>query len=111
MKTLIALLFFVVSLHAADDPETVIVTVKAKAGQEARLESVMKKHWATIKRLDLVTGDAHMLLKSEGGTFVDVFTWKSHAIPDNAPAEVLAIWKEMNEASTKLDILEVKRVD
>ena len=96
--------------HAADEPETVAVTVKAKPGQESKLESVMKKHWATIKRLDLITNDSHLLLRGDGGLFIDIFTWKSASIPDNAPAEVLTVWKEMNETSTKLEIMEVKRV-
>jgi hypothetical protein len=113
MKTLhllAAVILFAGFACAADEPETVAVTVKAKAGQESNLEAVMKKHWATIRRLDLVTNDPHLLLRGKGGLFIDIFTWKSGSIPDDAPAEVLAIWKEMNEASTKLEIVEVKRV-
>ena len=87
-----------------------MVTVKARPGQEAQVEAVIKKHWATIKKLDLVTSAPHTLYRTDGGTFIDIFTWKSAAIPDNAPPAVLAIWKEMREASTKLDIVEVHQV-
>jgi hypothetical protein len=113
MKTLpllITFLLFAGVAPAADEPETVAVTVKAKPGNESKLESALKKHWTTIKRLDLVTNDPHLLLRGDDGLFINIFTWKSGSIPDNAPAEVLAVWKEMNEASTKLEIVEVKRV-
>ena len=110
MRKLALALFLVATIARADEPETVMVTVKAKPGKEAQLESVMKKHWATVKRLDLVTGDPHTLYRTDSGVFVDIFTWKSASIPDNAPADVLAVWKEMNEAASKLDIVEVHRV-
>jgi hypothetical protein len=108
-KLLVALVLIATIARADEPPETVIVTVKAKPGHEAQMEAVMKKHWAVIKRLDLVTGDPHTLYRSER-TFIDIFTWKSASIPDNAPAEVLAVWKEMNENAEKLDILEVHKV-
>jgi len=110
LHLILAVSLFAIVAHAADEPETVTVTVKAKPGQESTLESVMKKHWATIKRLKLVTNDPPLLLRGDGGLFINIFTWKNGSIPDNAPAEVLALWKEMNDASTKLEIIEVKRV-
>ena len=110
MRKLALVLLLLAAVARADDPETVIVTARAKPGHEAQLESVMKKHWATVKRLDLVTGDEHQLLRGDGGVYVDIFTWKSGAIPDNPPAEILAIWKEMNGASAKLDIVAVTPV-
>jgi hypothetical protein len=110
MRKLALALLLVAAVARADEPETVMVTVKAKPGQEAQLEAIMKKHWSTIKKLDLVTSAPHTLYRTAGGTFVDIFTWKSADIPDNAPPAVLAIWKEMNEASTKLDIVEVHQV-
>ena len=87
-----------------------IVTVRAKAGHEAQLEAVMKKHWATIKRLDLVTSDPHELFRADGGLFVDIFTWKAVQSPMPPPAEVLGVWKEMNDAAAKMDIVQVTRV-
>ena len=108
-KLALALLLFA-AVARADEPETVVCTVKAKPGKEAQLESVMKKHWATIKRLDLVTNDPHTLYRADGGTFIDIFTWKSGDVPDHAPAEVLTLWREMNDAAVKLEIVPVKAV-
>ncbi|HEY3203340.1 MAG TPA: hypothetical protein VGL03_06730 [Thermoanaerobaculia bacterium] len=82
-----------------DPPETVIVTYRAKPGSEDALEKVIRKHWATVRRLKLVTEDVHLLYRGEdepGKTFfVNVFTWKNHDAPDNAPPEVEAVWAEM----------------
>src|SRR5262245_24933492 len=70
---------------AKDPPETVIVTYRAKTGKEAQLEKAIQNHWATIKRLGMVTGDLHMLFRGEdepGKTmFVNILTWKDHAAP------------------------------
>ena len=109
MRKLLFVLLLLAATARADEPETVIVTVKAKPGREAQLEAVMKKHWATVKRLDLATQDPHTLYRA-GSTFIDIFTWKSASIPDNAPAEILAIWKEMNENAEKVQILEVQKI-
>ncbi|PYQ70090.1 MAG: hypothetical protein DMG04_25840, partial [Acidobacteria bacterium] len=48
--------------------------------------------------------------------FVDIFTWRDAAVPDNAPREIQAIWKEMNGlvemrgGRPALDIVPVKPV-
>lgn len=110
MRKLALVLLLFAAIARADEPETVMVTAKAKPGHEAQLESVLKKHWATIKRLDLVTTDEHQLFRSDGGVYIDIFTWKSGAIPDNPPAEVLGVWKEMNDAAAKLEIVQITRV-
>ena len=84
---------------AADTPETVMATFRAKPGKEAALREVIERHWATARKLGLVTGDLHLLFRTEdepGKTmFLHVFTWKSHAIPDDAPSEIEKIWEEM----------------
>jgi hypothetical protein len=33
--------------------------------------------------------------------FVEIFTWKSAEIPDHAPAEVRAVWQELENACEK----------
>ena len=85
---------------AADDsPETVIVTYLAKPGSEDALEKIIQKHWETLRRLKLVTADVHVLYRGEDergkSFFVNIFTWKNHDAPDNAPPEVEAIWAQM----------------
>jgi hypothetical protein len=85
---------------ATDIPETVIVTVRPKAGAEADLARVMADHWAICQRLNLVLAEPHVRIQAkdtEGKPyFVEIFTWRDEDIPDNAPAEIQAIWTEMN---------------
>jgi hypothetical protein len=86
--------------NATDIPETVIVTVRPKAGAEKDLERVMANHWATAQRLNLVLAEPHLRIQAkdaEGKPYlVEIFTWRDVDIPDNAPAEIQAIWTEMN---------------
>jgi hypothetical protein len=94
LLTLFALSMF------AETPETVVVTYVPQPGKAAEVQQLILEHWATLKRLDLVTADPHLLYR-DGDKFVDVLTWKSGDIPDNAPPDVLAIWKKMNAAVVK----------
>ena len=84
-----------------DEPETVLVVYRPKAGQEAALLEVLKKDWATVKRLKLVDEQPHLLVqaKDDAGktVFVETFTWVSAETPDHVPAEVQAIWGEMGK--------------
>ena len=87
-------------LRADAVPETVMVRLHAKAGAEAALARVLERHWETVRRLDLVVPGTHVTLRGteEGDKtyFVDIFTWRTAEIPDHAPADILAIWKDMN---------------
>jgi hypothetical protein len=81
-------------------PETVMVTLRAKPGSGAALQHVLAEHWATARKLNLVRAAPHVTLRydEEGGKsrFVDIFTWRDAAIPDKAPAEIRALWDRMN---------------
>jgi len=84
----------------AGEPETVMVTLHAKAGSEADLERAIAEHWATARRLNLVQATPHVTIRgSEEGNkiyFIDIFTWRDGSIPDAAPAEIRKIWDQMN---------------
>ena len=86
--------------NATDIPETVIVTVRPKPGAEAELEQVMVRHWTTAQRLGLVLAEPHVRIQAKDGEgkpyLVEIFTWRDADIPDNAPAEIQAIWADMN---------------
>jgi hypothetical protein len=81
------------------DPETMMITFRAKAGAEAELAKVIADHWSTARRLDLVRPEPHVTLsaKDKDGTYyVEIFTWRDASIPDNAPPEIKKIWDDMN---------------
>ena len=84
----------------ADTPETVIITLHAKAGASAELEKVIAKHWEAAVRLNLVVAAPHLTIRGdEGGNQVflmEVLTWRDASVPDHAPPEIQAIWAEMN---------------
>jgi hypothetical protein len=104
-----------------DDPETVMITLRPKAGAEAELKAVIAAHWDTARRLHLVQPEPHVTLELKDETrvpyYVDVFTWRDRDIPDNAPPEILKIWNDMNRLTAPrdgrpgLEIREASRVD
>ena len=97
--TLLAGLVVAGTPAAPADPETVMVTFRAKAGAEAELVKVIADHWTTARRLDLVRPEPHLTLKGQdagGAYYVEIFTWRDASIPDNAPPDIQKIWSEMH---------------
>jgi hypothetical protein len=79
--------------------ETVICTYRVRAGSEAEFESLLERHWRTLRELEFVTDEKALVFRSldEGApTYVEIFTWveggfgQAHEHPD-----VLAIWEPM----------------
>lgn len=111
-RALLTLLFTLFAAAAASaPPETVAITYRVSAVNEAALRAVIEGHRATLEKLDLVSGPHH--LYRGDGFFLEIFTWKDAEIPDHAPAEVLEWWKKMNALVVKdgLRIDEIHRVE
>src|SRR4029450_2856863 len=104
-----------------DDPETVIVACRPKAGAEAELKKVIAAHWDTARRLNLVQPEPRITLELKDETralyYMDIFTWRDRDIPDNAPEAIQRIRSDMHRLTAPragrpgLDIREVKRLD
>ena len=95
MKHLVlAVLLASFAFAAEAAPETVAITYRFTPANEAALRTVIGQHWSTVTKLDLVTGP-HQLYRGSG-FFLEIFTWKDDAIPDNPPDAVLEHWKKMN---------------
>lgn len=81
------------------ETETVLSTLRARAGSEEELQKTLAEEWTTLRKLGLVIAEPHVLLKGKdesGKTiFVEVFTWRDHDAPDHVPAEVQTIWKHL----------------
>lgn len=107
---LVLLALLTVAAYAA--PETVMVTYHAKDGSATALARTLERHWATVRKLELVADAPHLTLRGagEGGRvyFVEIFTWRDSAIPDNPPAAVRAIWDDLNRYADKIEIVEVE---
>lgn len=79
--------------------ETVICTYRVRPDGEDRFVELLRAHWATLRRLELVTEERSRVYRSldEPPTYVEIFTWveggftRAHEHPD-----VLLIWEEMD---------------
>lgn len=91
----------------AEQPETVMVTLRSRAGAEQELAQTIARHWDTARRLNLVQPDPHITVRGADDSgkpyFVDIFTWRDAAIPDAAPPEILAIWTDLNRLTEGRD--------
>ena len=102
---------------AETDPETVLVTYHVKEGKADDLAQLLDRAWATYERLGMVRDQPHMVMKGKekGGVFMaEILPWKSHAAPDNAPAEVFGLWNEMQNLCEKRgnrDSIEIPEVE
>lgn len=105
----------------AEQPETVMITLRPKPGAERALVQTIARHYETAQKLHLLGEDTpHVTLQASDDQdktyFVDIFTWRDADVPDHAPSEIQAIWKEMNSlvetrgGRPALDIVPVKPV-
>ena len=82
-----------------DNPETVLSTFRIKDGKEEDFVRTERQTWATYTQHDLVKPNFHVLLRGsdESGkvVYTELFTWKSHAIPDHASADVKTLWAQL----------------
>jgi len=73
-----------------------LVSYRVKPGKQAEFQAVLARAWQIFRSEHMVFARPHALVQvnEEGGKirFVEIFTWVSHAAPDNAPADVKAIW-------------------
>jgi hypothetical protein len=85
--------------------ETMYSIAHVKRGMEARYAELSAKSWVLYRRLNLVLAKPHVVLRGTDPAgltyFVEIFTWKSADIPDHAPAEVRALWQQLEEACEK----------
>ncbi len=85
---------------SAEQPETVMMTLRVRAGSEQALADVIARHYDVARRLHLVALEApHLTLRScddgDQPYFIEILTWRDGDIPDHAPAEILTLWKEL----------------
>ncbi|CAM2007717.1 hypothetical protein [Acanthopleuribacter pedis] len=78
-------------------PQTAFAMYKPHPGQEETLMALVKKHLPTLREFGLVTDRDAYLARSQDGTFIEIFEWKS---ADSARAAhehpgVAAIWEAM----------------
>ena len=88
-------------------PATVICLYRVAPGREGEFTSLLKRHWPTLRSLDLVTDSPpqhYRGAEQDGGPlFVEIFNWKSEEASRMAHEhpEVMAIWEPMDKLTEK----------
>jgi hypothetical protein len=96
-------------------PVSNIVTYVPKAGKEAELLALVKKHEPALRKVGLVTAEPFKVYKAfdirKGRvSFIEQFQWKDGTASDTAhqTPEVMAVWEPMGPVLEELTICEVE---
>lgn len=91
-------------------PEVVFAAYRPHAGQDAALRALIANHLPTLRRLELITDRAPILIRSKNGTYIEIFEWvdadaarRAHEHP-----EVAAVWEKMAQIA---DLPELKSLE
>jgi hypothetical protein len=94
-----------------------IVTYVPKAGKEAELLALVKKHEPALRKVGLVTEEPFRVWKAydirkRREQFIEYFVWKDGNASDTAhqTPEVMAVWEPMGPVLEELTICEVEPI-
>jgi hypothetical protein len=91
-------------------PQVVFALYKPHDGKEAGLRSILVEHVATLRRLELATDRPTVLVRSQNGTYIEIFEWSTAEAAGLAHQhpEVLKVWESIGKVAdlAKLDSLE-----
>lgn len=87
----------------------VIVAYKPFPGKELEVNNLLKNHWNILYKEGLVMNRKSIICKSEDGTIIEVFGWKSKkAIELSHSNEVIQkMWSEFSKVCDYVSISEV----
>ncbi len=84
-------------------PSKVICQYRVKRGNEQEFEKLLKNHWPTLRKLELVTDEPSQHFKGEEQDngepiYFEIFDWLDGAM-DRAHEhpEVMAVWEPMDQ--------------
>jgi hypothetical protein len=81
--------------------ETVICTYRVRTGAEDPFADLLRRHWPTLRALEVVTDEPAQLFRSVGlgpPAFVEIFTWADGGFARaREHPDVLAIWEPMEQ--------------
>jgi hypothetical protein len=81
-------------------PETVWVVFHVKRGREETVKKLLTDSWTAYVRKGMVLREPHIIAhgSEEGGEyFLELLSWKSSDVPDNADVEIRALWKTLED--------------
>lgn len=78
--------------------EIVTAVYKSKPGKEPELRELLRRHLGALRGSGLITPRPRLLLRAEGGIYVEVFEWKdggaSAAAAHDHP-DVAGVWQAL----------------
>ena len=88
----------------------VIVAYKPKPGRERELEALMDTHHSTLKSEGLVTDRKSIIMRSEDGTIIEVFEWRSGEAIESAHANIAVqkMWQKYAEVCEYVPLSQVR---
>lgn len=108
---------------AEKKPVTVICQYRAKAGEEAKFEQLLAKHWTTLRDVGLATERAVSIYRGRPSsepagsvaerTYVEIFEWvddQASEVAHQTP-EVMALWEPMGACCEHLDFPHFDAID
>ena len=78
-------------------PEVVFALYRPNKGKEKELEKIIANHYATLHKYELVTDRTPIVVKSQDGTYIEIYEWVSSDASRKAhdhPA-IAKIWEAM----------------
>src|SRR3954470_4833232 len=95
---------------------SMLCTYRVKKGKDQDFLGYLEKHWPTLDRAGLVSGERARILrgveKSGAVTFIEMFAWKdgrSAEIAHQTP-EVMAVWEPMGTLAEEMHFIQVEPV-
>ena len=91
-------------VRAEAPPETILSIDRPKAGKESELRAALDEAHLVYERLGAVSGPIAFYRANDetGGIyFVEILTWRSADIPDNAPSEIRLVWTRLQSLVEK----------
>ncbi len=77
--------------------DMVIVALRPKAGQEAKMLELLRGHVPLLRRLGLVTDRPALAMQASNGVVIEVFEWNTGAIEAaHENAEIGELWEEFD---------------
>jgi hypothetical protein len=80
-------------------PEVVFALYRPHAGKDTELRRLIAQHLPLLRKLELVTDRAPILVRAQDGTYIEVFEWRSEesARLAHEHPEVAKVWEAMGE--------------
>lgn len=93
-------------------PQIVFALYRPRDGKDAELQKLITAHIPTLRQLDLITDRKPMLMRSENGTYIEVFEWASPEAANLAHQhpEVAKVWENMAKVADLLPMQSLKEM-